>query len=103
MEITAAIEVLKYVKEHYPKCKISVFIDSQYVKNGITTWIENWKLRKWKTSDRKNVKNQDLWEALDALNNELDVEWTWVKGHSGVKYNEMCDSLCKKEIAQRTV
>ena len=102
MELTAAIEVLRYAKEHYPSRKIQLFIDSQYVKNGITAWIKNWKTKGWKTADKKAVKNQDLWVALDKLNEESEVEWTWVKGHAGIKYNEVCDSLCQMEIAKRS-
>ena len=102
MELTAAIEVLRYAKEHYPEHSIKVFIDSQYVKNGITTWIKSWKAKGWKTADKKAVKNQDLWVVLDELNASLSVEWTWVKGHAGIKYNEVCDSLCQKEIALRS-
>ena len=79
---------------------VVVYIDSQYVKNGITSWIKGWKAKGWKTADKKPVKNQDLWEKLDALNSVLKVEWKWVKGHAGVEYNELCDSLCQKEIAK---
>lgn len=100
MELTAAISALSIVKNtpSFAGRKISVHIDSQYVKNGITVWIKGWKAKGWKTADKKPVKNQDLWQLLDELNCSLDVNWNWVKGHSGVEYNEICDQLCQKEI-----
>lgn len=100
MELTAAIMALTVVKntEQFAGRKIFVNIDSQYVKNGITSWIKNWKSKGWKTADKKPVKNQDLWMQLDELNNMFDVEWVWVKGHAGIEYNEICDSLCQNEI-----
>lgn len=103
MELTAAIQALSYAKANYEGSGIKVFIDSQYVKNGITQWIKNWKVKGWKTANKKPVLNQDLWRELDALNESLSVEWTWVKGHAGVEYNEICDSLCQKEIAARSL
>lgn len=104
MELTAAIAALSVIKNtpEFANRNVTVNIDSQYVKNGITDWIETWKVRKWKTSDRTPVKNQDLWTQLDALNSELKVKWNWVKGHAGIKYNEICDALCKKEMAKRS-
>ena len=100
MELTAAISALSIVKNtpSFAGRKISVHIDSQYVKNGITVWIKGWKAKGWKTADKKLVKNQDLWQLLDELNGSLDASWNWVKGHSGVEYNEICDQLCQKEI-----
>ena len=100
MELTAAISALSIVKNtpSFAGRKISVHIDSQYVKNGITVWIKSWKAKGWKTADKKPVKNQDLWQLLDELNGSLDVSWNWVKGHSRVEYNEICDQLCQKEI-----
>ena len=103
MELTAAIQALSFAKANYDGCGIKVFIDSQYVKNGITQWIKNWKVKGWKTANKKPVLNQDLWRELDALNESLSVEWTWVKGHAGVEYKEICDSLCQKEIAARSL
>ncbi|MBO5826072.1 MAG: ribonuclease HI [Treponema sp.] len=100
MELLAAINALSIIK-NTPKFegrKIIVNIDSQYVKNGITTWIKGWKAKGWITADKKPVKNQDLWILLDELNSYLNVEWNWVKGHAGVEYNEICDSLCQQEI-----
>ena len=100
MELTAAISALSIIKNtpSFAGRKISVHIDSQYVKNGITVWIKSWKAKGWKTADKKPVKNQDLWQLLDELNGSLDVSWNWVKGHSGVENNEICDQLCQKEI-----
>ncbi len=100
MELTAAISALSVIKNtpSFAGRKVTVNIDSQYVKNGITSWIKGWKAKGWKTASKQPVKNQDLWEALDALNSSLDVEWNWVKGHAGVEYNEICDSLCRAEM-----
>ncbi len=102
MELTAAINALSIVKNtpDFKNHKIIVNIDSQYVKNGITVWINGWKLKGWKTADKKPVKNQDLWIQLDELNSALNVSWNWVKGHAGIEYNEICDQLCQKEIAK---
>ncbi len=102
MELTAAINALSIVKNtpNFKNHKITVNIDSQYVKNGITVWIKGWKLKGWKTADKKPVKNQDLWIQLDELNSALNVSWNWVKGHAGIEYNEICDQLCQKEIAK---
>ena len=98
MELTAAIEALQAVA--LEGRKIVVYSDSQYVKNGITSWIKNWKKNGWRTAAKKPVLNQDLWVQLDTLYNSLDVEWKWVKGHAGVEYNEVCDQLCQMEIAK---
>lgn len=102
MELTAAIAALSVIKNtpSFAGRKVIVNIDSQYVKNGITTWIHSWKKKGWVTADKKPVKNQELWVQLDTLNSGLDVEWNWVKGHAGVEYNEICDSLCQSEIAK---
>jgi ribonuclease HI len=95
MELQAAIEGLKALKEH---CQVDLTTDSVYVKNGITTWLEGWKKKGWKTASRKPVKNVDLWQALDEQNQRHDVEWHWVKGHSGHRENEMADQLANKGI-----
>lgn len=102
MELTAAISALSVIQNtpSFNGKKIIVNIDSQYVKNGITVWIKSWKQKGWKTADKKPVKNQDLWQQLDVLNSNLNVEWNWVKGHAGIEYNEICDQLCQKEIAK---
>ena len=100
MELTAAIVALTVIHNTpgFAQRPVTVNIDSQYVKNGITTWIKGWKSKGWKTADKKPVKNQDLWVKLDELNAGLKVNWNWVKGHAGVEYNEICDSLCKMEM-----
>ena len=102
MELTAAISALSVIQNtpSFNEKKIIVNIYSQYVKNGITVWIKSWKQKGWKTADKKPVKNQDLWQQLDELNSNLNVEWNWVKGHAGIEYNEICDQLCQKEIAK---
>ena len=79
---------------------VAVYIDSQYVKNGITSWIHGWKRNGWRTSQKKPVLNQELWQQLDALNATLTVTWNWVKGHAGILYNERCDQLCQAEMAK---
>ena len=100
MELTAAIQALYEVTKNplWKNRKIQMYSDSQYVKNGITSWIKNWKKNGWKTSNKKPVLNKDLWIRLDELYTPLEIEWQWVKGHAGVKYNEICDQLCQKEI-----
>ena len=80
MELRAAIEALKALKE---PCRVVLTTDSVYVKNGITSWLDGWKQKGWKTAGRKPVKNVDLWQALDAQNQRHQVQWHWVKGHSG--------------------
>ena len=102
MELMAAINALTIIHNTpgFAERPVTVNIDSQYVKNGITTWIKSWKAKGWKTADKKPVKNQDLWEKLDSLNSDLNVEWNLVKGHAGVEYNEICDQLCQDEIAK---
>lgn len=100
MELTAAITALQVIRNTsgFAKRPVKLHIDSQYVKNGITTWIKGWKAKGWKTADKKPVKNQDLWVQLDALNEGLNIDWIWVKGHAGIEYNEICDQLCKAEM-----
>jgi ribonuclease HI len=99
MEITAAIRALESLRE---RCRVQVFTDSVYLKNGITEWLPNWRRRGWRTADRKPVKNQDLWEALAALTERHEVSWHWVKGHAGHPENERADALanCGLEHAQ---
>lgn len=100
MELSAAINALEAVVKNteWRSRHVEVYSDSQYVKNGITSWIKNWKKNGWKTAAKKPVLNQDLWIALDTLYNQLDIEWKWVKGHAGVEFNEICDQLCKMEM-----
>jgi ribonuclease HI len=93
MELRAAIEGLRILKED---CQVEVVTDSQYVKNGITTWIHNWKRRGWLTADKKPVVNQDLWQALDTEVNRHKVTWTWTKGHASHADNNRCDELATR-------
>lgn len=95
MELTAAIEALRAVKR---ACPIVIHTDSSYLKNGITQWLAGWKRNGWKTADKKPVKNIELWQALDALVSQHQVEWRWVKGHSGHPGNEMADRLANNAI-----
>lgn len=95
MEMTAVIEALKAVKE---ECEIELFTDSKYVMDGINEWIHGWKKRGWKTANKKPVKNVDLWQELDEINQSHNVNWNWVKGHSGDKYNEIADELATSAI-----
>jgi ribonuclease HI len=90
MEITAAIEGLRALKE---PCEVEVVTDSEYLKNGITTWIQNWKRRGWKTAGKNPVVNQDLWQELDALNTRHKTQWTWTRGHASHADNNRCDEL----------
>jgi ribonuclease HI len=95
MELTAAIKGLSALKT---QCAVDITTDSQYVRKGITEWMANWKKRQWKTADKKPVKNQDLWEQLDALVGQHQVTWHWVKGHSGHSENEIADQLANAGI-----
>ena len=97
MELTAVINALRSCQTMGVKT-VSISTDSQYVKNGITAWIYNWKRNGWKTASKDPVKNKELWIELDALRNNFEINWVWVKGHAGIEYNEMCDSLVKKEM-----
>lgn len=95
MELRAAIEGLSALKE---PCKVTLTTDSVYVRNGITSWLESWKQKGWKTAGRKPVKNVDLWQALDEQNQRHKVRWEWVKGHSGHRENEIADQLANRGI-----
>ena len=97
MELTAAIEALKYFKEQK---KIKIITDSKYVKDGIQSWIQNWKKNGWKTSAKKPVKNKTLWMELDELITRHNITWEWVKGHNGNKYNEKADYLARRYIEE---
>lgn len=97
MELTAVINALKACLIADAE-KIIINTDSQYVKNGITSWIINWKKNGWKTAAKKPVKNQELWIELDKLNSQLPVIWQWVKGHAGIELNERCDFLVGQEM-----
>ena len=93
MELMAAIEGLRALKE---PCEVLLTTDSTYVKDGITRWLTNWKKNGWKTAAKKAVKNQDLWEQLDQQTSRYDVQWQWVKGHSGHTENERADALANQ-------
>ena len=97
MELTAVIKAL----EHYDEAKeIEVFTDSKYVMQGITEWIKNWKSNHWKTSQKKDVKNKDLWVLLDTVSAKHDIKWSWVKGHAGDYGNEIADKLATQAILE---
>lgn len=95
MELTAALEGLKSLKE---PCSVILTTDSQYLRKGITEWIISWKAKGWKTSARQPVKNQDLWQAIDEIAQQHNIEWRWVKGHTGHRENEIADQLANQAI-----
>ena len=95
MELTAVIEALSALKRH---STVRVHTDSKYVQQGISTWIHNWKKNGWRTSDKKPVKNDDLWKRLDAVASQHRIEWIWVKGHAGHPGNELADTLANRGI-----
>lgn len=95
MELTAAIRALEALKQ---SCRIQLTTDSNYVRHGITQWLANWKKKNWRTADRKPVKNVDLWQRLDELSRQHDIQWHWVKGHSGHAENERADALANRAI-----
>lgn len=92
MEMMAAVVALRALKE---PCNVILTTDSQYVRQGITQWIHNWKKRDWQTSAKKPVKNADLWQALDKETARHSVDWRWVKGHAGHRENEICDDIAR--------
>ena len=95
MELTAVIEALAALKQ---RCRVAVYTDSEYVRNGITSWIHGWKQRGWKTADKKPVKNVDLWQRLEEAAAPHHVEWHWVRGHAGHPENERADALARAAI-----
>lgn len=98
MELTAVIEALKALKA---PCNITLYTDSKYVMSGITQWLKNWKQNNWKTAHKKNdVKNVDLWLALDELISKHEIRWVWVKGHNGHVGNERVDALARAEVGK---
>jgi len=97
MELQAAIAALSRLKE---PCEIEFFTDSEYLREGITSWITGWKARGWQTMDKKPVKNDDLWRKLDELAARHQITWRWLKGHAGHPLNERCDQLAGMEIAK---
>ena len=95
MELLGAIVGLEALNR---SCKVRLTTDSEYVKKGMTEWIEGWIKRGWKTAGKKPVANRDLWERLHELNQQHDVEWVWVRGHAGHPENERCDELARQAI-----
>ena len=95
MELQAAIEGLRALRE---PCHVVLTTDSVYVKNGISSWLDGWKQKGWKTAGKKPVKNVDLWQELDRENQRHQVEWHWVKGHSGHRENDIADQLANRGI-----
>jgi ribonuclease HI len=96
MELMAVIQALSALKR---SCDVTIFTDSEYVRKGITEWIHNWKLRGWKTADKKPVKNAELWQRLEALEALHHVQWRWVRGHAGDVGNERADMLANRGAA----
>ena len=97
MELMAAIEGLSALKEG---CTVSLTTDSQYVRKGITEWLQGWKRNGWKTAAKQPVKNADLWQRLDEQNQRHQVEWHWVRGHTGHRENELADVLANRGIEE---
>ena len=95
MELTAVIKALEFYEK---PGEIEIFTDSKYVMQGITEWIKNWKNNQWKTSQKKDVKNKDLWLLLDLASEKHNIEWNWVKGHAGNYGNEIADKLATQAI-----
>jgi ribonuclease HI len=99
MELSAAVEGLRALKE---PSEVEIVTDSQYLKNGITSWIRRWKHNGWRTSDKKPVLNQDLWEALDEQDSRHRTEWTWTKGHASHEDNNRCDEMATRAAREQT-
>ena len=97
MELTATIKALKYFKEHQ---LITLITDSKYVKDGIESWIANWKKNGWRTTSKKPVKNKELWVELDSQIAKHNITWKWVKGHAGDRYNEKADFLARRFVEE---
>ena len=95
MELMAAIQALAALKS---SCKVDLYTDSNYVKQGISEWIHDWKKRGWKTADKKPVKNADLWQELEIAEARHEVKWHWVRGHNGHAYNERADALARTGV-----
>ena len=96
MELMAVIQALKHATSI--KDDVQIYTDSSYVQKGIQEWIHNWKMNGWRSSNKKPVKNQDLWQRLDRLNSSLNVDWFWVKGHAGHPGNERADFLANEGV-----
>jgi ribonuclease HI len=97
MEMMAAIRALEALKR---PCRVELYTDSQYLRQGITEWLQGWKARGWKTADKKPVKNEDLWRELDEARARHEVSWRWVKGHAGHPMNERADALARKGLQE---
>jgi ribonuclease HI len=97
MELMAAIQALETLRE---PCEVALYTDSKYVRQGINEWLRQWHKNNWRTADKKAVKNQDLWQRLDAARQRHQVEWHWVKGHSGDPGNELADRLANEAIEE---
>jgi ribonuclease HI len=95
MELTAAIEGLSALKR---RCAVTLYTDSEYLRRGITEWLPQWKRRGWRTASRKPVKNEDLWRRLDALVTAHEIQWRWVRGHTGNEGNERADQLANEGL-----
>ena len=98
MELMAAIRALELLNR---ECSVVLTTDSQYVRQGITEWMDGWKKRGWKTAAKKPVKNKDLWQRLDKAVKQHDVDWQWVKGHSGHEGNERADALANRAMDEK--
>ncbi len=98
MELTAAIMALEVLSR---PCAVDLYTDSQYVRQGITAWMRNWKARGWRTADNKLVKNEDLWRRLDEARTRHEVAWHWVRGHAGHPENERVDALARAQVAEQ--
>ena len=92
MELMAVLRAITAAARH---SEIEIHTDSQYVKNGMQTWIKNWRKNNWRTADKKPVKNQDLWQKLDEVASKIKIHWVWVRGHNGEELNERCDELAR--------
>lgn len=99
MEMTAVVEALQSLKE---PCRVSVYTDSRYLRDGISGWIAKWKRNGWRTSGKEPVKNKDLWVALDEATQRHEVEWNWIRGHEGHPENERCDRMAREAIRRRS-
>jgi ribonuclease HI len=104
MELMAAIAALEAIRDmtasgHAAPDRITVYTDSQYVQKGMTEWIHGWKQKRWQTSGKEAVKNQDLWQRLDSLAGQSTVIWVWIRGHTGNELNERCDRMTQEAIA----
>jgi len=99
MELTAAIKAIEFIDTNEV---VNLFTDSNYVKNGITSWIKNWKINNWKSSSKQPVKNKNLWERLDELNSIKSVNWQWVKAHDTNDYNNQVDLLARQSAENLT-